>query len=82
MPGSPEDEALGPRAVRVIMVVSDNYAAGWTDIAYDTSGKAIAANLDLSDGATVRIVGACGVSGSNCVNFVSFSAQKEGRKIS
>ena len=36
-----------------------------------TCGNAIAADLVLSDGATVSIVGAYGVSGSNCANFVS-----------
>ena len=77
LPNSLEDEAFGPRAAGVIVVVSDKYAAGWTDIAYDTFGRAIAANLDLSDGATVRIVRAYGVSGSNCVNFVSFAAKKK-----
>ena len=77
MPGSPQDEAVGSRAAGVIKVVSDKYAAGWTDIAYDTSGRAIAANLDLSDGLTVRVVGAYGVSGSNCANFASFPANKK-----
>ena len=76
VPGSPEDDVFGPRATGVIVVVSDKYAGGWTDIAYDTSGRAIAANLELSDGATVRIVGAYGVSGANCANFVSFTAKK------
>ena len=58
-----EDQTLGPRAAGVIIVVSEKYAAGWTDIAYDLSGKAIAANLDLSDGSTVLVVGTYGVSG-------------------
>ena len=75
-PGSRQDEAPGPRAFGVIVVVSDTYAAGWTDIVYDTFGRAIAANLDLSDGATIRIIRAYGVIGSNCVNFVSFPAKK------
>ena len=61
-PGSLEDQTLGPRAAGVIIVVSDKYAAGWTDIAYDSRGRAIAANLNLSHGLTVRVVGAYGVS--------------------
>ena len=62
-------------------MVTDRYASGWTDIAYDLSGRAIAANLEMSDGSTVRVVGTYGVSGSNCANFTSFSAKKiaEGR---
>ena len=75
-PGSPEDDVFGPRAAVVITVVSDKYAGGWTDIAYDTFGRAIAANLELSDGATVRIVGAHGVRGSNCANFCFFPCPK------
>ena len=51
VPNSLEDEAFGPRAAGVIVAVSDKYAAGWADIAHDTFGRAIAANLDLSDGA-------------------------------
>ena len=38
-PGSLEDETLGPCAAGVIIVVSDKYAAGWTDVAYDSSGS-------------------------------------------
>ena len=70
MPGFPEDEAFSPRAAGCIVVVSKKYDAGWTDIAYDTCGKVVAINIDLYDGAIVRIIGAYGVSGSNCVNFV------------
>lgn len=78
---SPEDDVFGPRAAGVIVVVSDKYASWWTDIAYDTFGKAIAANLELSDGATVRIVCVYGVSGANCSNFVSFPAKKKAESI-
>ena len=80
-PGSPEDDVFGPRAVGVIVVISNKYASGWTDIAYDTSGKALAANLELSVGATVRIVGAYGVSGANCANFVSFHSKKKAERF-
>ena len=73
--GSLQDAVLGPRAAGVIMVVSGRYASGRSDISYDSSGRAIAANLDLSDGSTVRVVGTYGVSGSNCANFSSFSAK-------
>ena len=67
-----DDAFLGPRAAGVIIVVPDRHASGWTDIAFDPSGKAIAASLDTSDGSTVRVVGAYGVSGANCANFTSF----------
>ena len=68
------DEAtLGPLAAGVIVVVTESYASGWTDIAYDASGRAIAANLNMSDGFTVRVIGTYGVSGSNCTNVTSFS---------
>ena len=67
------DEAfLGPRAAGVIIVVTERHASGWADIAFDSSGRAIAASLDMSDGSTVRVVGAYGVSGANCTNFTSF----------
>ena len=67
------DEAfLGPRAAGVIIVVSERHTSGWADIAFDSSGRAIAASLDTSDGSMVRIVGAYGVSGANCTNFTSF----------
>ena len=65
-----KDEAFGPRAVGFIVRVSEKYVAAWTEIAYDTFGKVVAINIDLYDGAIVRIIGAYGVSGSNCVYFV------------
>ena len=58
------------------MVVSKNYASGWSDIVYDVSGRAIAANLDLTDDSTVRIVPTYGVTGSNSANFTSLYAKK------
>ena len=68
------DEAfLGPRAAGVIIVVTERHASGWADIAFDFSGRAIAASLDTSGGSTVRVVGAYGVSGANCTNFTLFS---------
>ena len=81
VPVSPEDDALGHRAAGVIIVVSDKYAVGWTDISHDTFEIAIATNLDVSDGAIVRIVGAYGVSGSNCVDFVSFPAKNNAERL-
>ena len=68
--GSLDEAALGPRAAGVIGVVLDSYASGWSDIAYDVSGRAIAANLDLTDGSMVRVVPTYGVTGSNCANFI------------
>ena len=76
VPDSLEEAMLVPRAAGVIIVVLDSYASGWSDIAYDLSGTAIAADIDLSDGSTVRVVAAYGVSGANCANFTSFPANK------
>ena len=53
------------------MVVSKNYASGWSDIVYDVSGRAIATNLDLTHGSTVRIVPTYGVTGSNLGDGIS-----------
>ena len=75
-PDSLEQDVLGPRASGVIVVVSKNYASGWSDIVYDVSGRAIAANLDLTNGSTVRIVPTYGVTGSNSANFTSLYAKK------
>ena len=60
---------LGPRAAGVIIVAKERHVSGWTDIAVDSSGRAIAASLDMSDGSTVRVVGTYGVSGANRINF-------------
>ena len=57
-----DDAFLGPRAAGVIIVVTEKHASGWADIAFDFSGRAIAASLDMSDDSTVRVVGAYGVS--------------------
>ena len=75
-PGSPDQAVLGPRAAGVIVAVSKSYASGWSDITYDVSGRSIAANLDLTDGSTVRILPTYGVSGSNSANFTSINAKK------
>ena len=75
-PDSLEQAVLGPRASGVIVVVSKNYASGWSDIVYDVSGRAIAANLELTNGSTVRIVPTYGVTGSRSANFISFYAPK------
>ena len=71
-----EQAVLGFRAAGIIVVVLDSYAFGWSDIAYDVSGRAIAANLDLTDGSMVRVVPTYGVTGSNCANFASFSVKQ------
>ena len=56
-------------------MVTAEYAGGWIDINYDTDGRAISANLNLSDDSTVRMTAAYGVSGACCPNFVSFPAK-------
>ena len=55
-----EDNEVGPRAAGVILVVTAEYAGGWTDIAYDTDGRAINANINFSDDSTVRMTVAYG----------------------
>ena len=80
VPDSPEQVVLGPRAAGVIVVVSKNYASGWSDIVYDVSGRAIASNFDLTDGSTVRIVPTYGVTGSNSANFTSLYAKTNRRR--
>ena len=76
-----EDNELGPRAAGAILVVTAKYAGGWTEIAYDTGGRALSANINLSDDSTVRMTAAYGVSGACCPNFSSFPT-KNNRKQS
>ena len=56
-------------------MVTAEYAGGWSDIAYDTDGGAISANLNLSEDSAVRVTAAYGVSGACCLSFVSFPAK-------
>ena len=58
-----EDKELGPKAAVVIIEFTTEYADGWADIACDTDGRAMRANLNLSDDSTVRMTAAYGVSG-------------------
>ena len=56
-------------------MITAEYAGGWTDIEYDTDGKTICANLNLSDDSTIRMTAAYWVSGACCPNFTAFTAK-------
>ena len=76
-----DESVFGPRAAGVIIVVSAKHITGWANVALDTCGRSIAANLDAQDGSTVRIIGAYGVSGSNCINFASFPSKVKAESL-
>ena len=76
-----DESVFGPRAAGVIVVVSAKHITGWANVALDTCGRSIAASLDAQDGSTVRIIGAYGVSGSNCINFASFPSRVKAESL-
>ena len=71
------DSEFGPRSAGVILVVSASYISGWSNVALDLHGRAIAASLDSRDGSTIRIIGVYGVSGASGINFLSFPSKSK-----
>ena len=77
----PCDSEFGPRSAGVILVVSASYISGWSNVALDLHGRAIAASLDSCDGSTIRIIGVYGVSGASGTNFLSFPSKSKAESL-
>ena len=63
--------APGGRGSGVALAVRAGYAGSWQHVARDTSGRGLAANLVLADGAVVRFIALYGVVGANSPGFRS-----------
>ena len=58
------DVTHGPQAAGVIIAVRRSYVGEWTKVEKDLAGRAVAGNLVMADGTTLRIVGVYGPTGA------------------
>ncbi|CAE7718476.1 unnamed protein product [Symbiodinium sp. CCMP2592] len=61
--------ANDPRSGGVVLAIRTTHTSGWTDVAADSHGRGLAASALLANGASLRLLGLYGVTGSCLPGF-------------